>query len=346
VGAEKGQSEVDVLDTLLANLTDETEMLSVAKLYLLSGLDKSQVERVRAVWPTIPGDRRKAIIGHLADLSESNFEVDFGSIFRIGLTDSEPEVRVGSIEGLWIEDDVALIKPLVDLMQNDGAEEVRAAAAGSLGRFVLAGELEEIPPARGEAVVDVLREVIEDITETVEVRRRAIEAIGYSSADGVFELIGDAYGDMDDRMRISAVYAMGRSADRRWADLVLGEVESSIPEMRYEAARACGELQNPGALPALKRLLDDPDDQVREASVWAMGQIGGGESRRLLVAILEDEEAEDLHEVAEEALEELEFLGGDTFDLARFDELDDDDVGEFGLDEDDGDGRGKTDTDD
>jgi hypothetical protein len=77
-----------------------------------------------------------------------------------------------------------------------------------------------------------------------------------------------------------------------------------------------------------------------------MGQIGGGESRRLLVAILEDEEAEDLHEVAEEALEELEFLGGDTFDLARFDELDDDDVGEFGLDEDDGDGRGKTDTDD
>ena len=323
---------MDALGTLLANLADSTHMLSVSKLYLLSSLDQADVERVRAAWPAIADDRRRAIVSHLDDLTESNFEVDFGSIFRIGLTDPDPAVRATSIDGLWVDDDVRLVRPLIDMMQNDASEEVRATAAGSLGRFVLAGELEDIPADKAEAVVDALREIIEDGVETVEVRRRAIEAIGYSGAEGVTDLIGEAYGDEDDRMRASAVYAMGRSADLRWADLVLAETESADPEMRYEAAHACGELQNPGALPALKRLLDDPDDEVREAAVWALGQIGGSESRRLLVALLDDPGAADLHEAAEAALEELEFLSGEPFD---FDLLDFSDNGD---EDDDSDG--------
>lgn len=309
---------MDQLDALLKHLADDTQMLSVAKLYLLSGLDQADTARVRAAWPTLSDDRRRAAVSHLSEIAESNFEVDFGSVFRIGLTDSDPGVRIASIDGLWIEDDVALIRPLIDVMQNDASEEVRAAAASSLGRFVLAGELEEIPAAKADQVVGALRDVIEEGVETIEVRRRALEAIGYSSADGVSDLIGEAYGDEDDRMKASAVFAMGRSSDPHWADLVLNELDSPDAEMRYEAARACGELQNPGAVPALARLLDDPDDPVREASVWALGQIGGNESRRLLVQILDDEESEDLHEAADEALEELEFLSGDVLDLSLF----------------------------
>ena len=323
---------MDPLGALLANLADSTQMLSVSRLYLLSALDRADVERVRAAWPAIDDDRRRAIVSHLDDLAESNFEADFGPIFRIGLTDSDPGVRARSIDGLWIEDDVKLIRPLIDMMKNDASEEVRATAAGSLGRFVLAGELDEIPADEAQTVVEALREVIQDGVETIEVRRRAIEAIGYSSADGVDDLLSEAYGDDDDRMQISAVYAMGRSADLRWADIVLDETESTNAEMRYEAARASGELQNPGALPALKRLLDDPDDQVREAAVWALGQIGGGESRRLLLAILEDEEAEDLHEAAEEALDELEFLSGAGLDLDLLDSTDNGDDADDELD--------------
>ena len=317
---------MDSLNTLLKNLADDDKPLSIPKLYMLSGLEKPDVDRVRAAWPSISGDRRLAVVRHLADITEANFEVDFGSIFRIGLTDSEPQVRVAAIDGLWEENDVKLIQPLIDLMQNDAAEEVRAAAAGSLARFVLAGELDEIPAAKSEMTVEALREVIGDADETIEVRRRAVEAIGFSSADGVSDLIGEAYGDIDERMQVSAVFAMGRSADLRWADLVLQEAESSNSEMRYEAARACGELQNPGAVPALARLLDDPDDQVREAAVWALGQIGGNEPRRLLTRILEDDDS-DLHEAAETALEELEFLSGDGLDFALLDYLADDATG-------------------
>ena len=316
---------MDALDSLLKNITDEEETLSVAKLYALSGLDRDELERVRRVWPSTAVDRRQAIMRHLAEISEANFEVDFGSIFRMGLADDDPEVRAAAIDGLWEEEDAKLIPTLLDLLRNDSSEMVRAAAATSLGHFVLAGELDEIPAAKLEQVVESLRDVFEDDSETLDVRRRAVEAIGYSSADGVADLIAEAYADDEEPMRISAVFAMGRSADLRWADPVLAEVDSPNPEMRYEAARACGELQNPDAIPALTTLLDDPDDQVREAAVWALGQIGGNEARRLLTGILEDEES-DLREVAEAALDELEFMSGSDLDFPMFDFNPDDDA--------------------
>ena len=309
---------MDALDALLQHLADNEQTLSIARLYALSGLEQADVERVRAAWPRIPAERRQAVMRHLDEIAEANFEVDFGPVFRIGLADAEPGVRAAAIDGLWEESDVRLIEPLIDVMQNDASEGVRAAAAGSLGRFVLAGELEDISAARSGQVVEALREVIEDESETVEVRRRAVEAIGYSGAEGVSELISDAYEDADEEMRLSAVFAMGRSADRKWADLALRETDSPSAEMRFEAARASGELQNPDAIPALARLLADPDDQVREASVWALGQIGGNESRRLLTAILEDEDS-DLREVAEAALEELEFMGGEALNFTLLD---------------------------
>ncbi len=44
---------MDALGTLLANLADSTHVLSVSRLHLLSGLDRADVERVRAAWPAI-----------------------------------------------------------------------------------------------------------------------------------------------------------------------------------------------------------------------------------------------------------------------------------------------------
>ena len=43
-------------------------------------------------------------------------------------------------------------------------------------------------------------------------------------------------------MRQSALFAMGRTADSRWAKVVLSELESHEPAMRFEAAQAAGEM--------------------------------------------------------------------------------------------------------
>jgi HEAT repeat protein len=138
-----------------------------------------------------------------------------------------------------------------------------------------------------------------------------VEAIAYCGADGVREIIETAYYDEDEQMRTSAVFAMGRSADPSfWSDLVISELQSSRPEMRYEAATASGELELADATPFLANLTKDPDREVQGAAIWALGQIGGDEARRILHLCYEQQEADEfLRQAVEGALEHLEFIG-------------------------------------
>jgi hypothetical protein len=125
-------------------------------------------------------------------------------------------------------------------------------------------------------------------------------------------MIDTAYYDEDELMRQSALFAMGRSADRRWTKVVLSELGSRDPAMRFEAAVAAGELALASAVKALILLLDDADGNVREAAALALGKIGGRDARRALQSVLNSSD-ERLVEAAEEALEELVF-NSETFD--------------------------------
>jgi HEAT repeat protein len=118
-------------------------------------------------------------------------------------------------------------------------------------------------------------------------------------------------------MRVSAVFAMGRSSDDEWSHYVLDALESEEPEMRYEAARACGRLEMAGAVPKLSQLTADSDIEVKLVAVWALGQIGGPESRRVLDICVEMGD-EALRDAAQEALSEIEFMEEDL-ELALYD---------------------------
>ncbi|HID64185.1 MAG TPA: HEAT repeat domain-containing protein, partial [Anaerolineae bacterium] len=261
--------------------------------------------------------RRRWIIQSLVDIAEASFEVDFNSIFRLCLNDEDEMVRSRAVEGLWEDEDLTLAGLLVRLLRDDPSESVRAAAVTSLGRFVLLGELEKIEAAPAMMVEDALLGAIYDPHETLEVRRRAVESIAYSGQDQVRDIIEMAYCDDEEEMRISAVFAMGRSADPLWREMVIAELDNPNPEMRYEAARACGELEISAALSALVGLIEaDPDPEVQEMAIWALGRIGGKEARRVLEACCESED-EVLRQAAEEALDELDFLGG-HLDLLLF----------------------------
>jgi HEAT repeat protein len=251
--------------------------------------------------------RRRQIVNFLVEIAESTFEVDFNRVFRFCLSDEDEKVREAAIEGLWENDDIALIGPLISLLRDDPSVSVRASAAISLSRYVLLGELEKIRAKHFDTVREALLEIIRSPFEDIEVRRRAIEAIAYSGEEDVQRIIETAYYDEDERMRISAVFAMGRSADPYWSDLVIGELQSPNPEMRYEAAVACGELELSAAVPVLANLINDSDREVQEAVIWALGQIGGNEARRILYTCYEEGD-EFLREAIEEALEYLEYL--------------------------------------
>ncbi len=302
------------LDVLIDELRESAELPDQASLYLLSSLEAKDTASVREMWPCLPVELRKQMITRLAELAEADFEMDFGQIFRLGLEDEDADVRTAAIEGLWEDEDVCLVPPLVACLREDQAATVRAAAATSLGRFILLGELEKIRPGPRDLAYEALLATCQATDELVQVQRRALESLAYASNETVAELIREAYAAHEENVRVSAVFAMGRSADARWAGLVQQELFSPNPELRYEAARACGELQLREAVPELEELADDADTEVQEAALWALGQIGGDKAREILehCCLAEDEAT---RTAAEAALDQLEFMHGDLSEL-------------------------------
>jgi HEAT repeat protein len=311
----------------LAELLDDDRPLALSGLYRLSDLNRTQLNALRTVWPRMSDTRRAQLLQALNEISETSFEVDFQPVAReFGLNDPAPAVRRAAIEALWDAEDPALIKGFLQNLHDVDAG-VRAAAASALGRFVYLAEIEELPPEDAQRVTTALFAVLDDDAEIVEVRRRALEALGFSSDARMIPLIEAAYADPDERLRASAIFAMGRSADERWTRTVVSELSNENPAMRYEAARAAGEL---GARPAVARLIEltrDSDREVLEVAIWALGEIGGATARHRLEKLAQSDD-EEIAEAAEEALETLVLLQTGPalmLELGAADDADDDD---------------------
>ena len=165
---------------------------------------------------------------------------------------------------------------------------------------------DRLDEVRGDCARSVLEETIAKPGEDIEVVRRALESIAYVNDERVREAIDRAYEHEDERMRQSAVFAMGRSADDYWGDIVLEELHASSAAMRYEAVRASGELQLRNGVDRLIALIDDPDTEVQSMAIWALGQIGGKRAQTALERIVEGS-GEALASAAAEALDEMEF---------------------------------------
>lgn len=263
------------------------------------------LEIFQTMWPTIPVKRRRAIIEELLEITEVNFEVDFDPVFLTALGDEDAEVRTGAIKSLWEYEKPALIAPLIHLLKADEAEMVREAAASALGKFIYLRELEEIDWHEANLAEEALLETIHQASESLDVRRRAIESIAYSGNPGIAEIIENAYYDDSDKMQVSAIFAMGRSADARWLPQVITELDSPNPEIRFEAARASGELEAKDAVGKLIAMVEEEaDTEIQQMAIWALGRIGGSAAREALEIYLDGDD-ETLALAAEEALDEL-----------------------------------------
>ena len=306
-------------ERVLDHISDEHAPLVHSKLYMLSELRREEMEHFADRWALISTTRRRHVIRALVEIAEANFTVDFSGIFHLGLEEEDAEVRARSIDGLWEDESAALVEPLLRMLSSDPSIRVRAAAATGLGRFVLLAELEELEEEElGRRIVRALWEVIEDPHEALEVHRRVVEAISFSGDEGVREVIDEAYHHRAEKIRVSAIFSMGRSADPAWGSTVIGELTSANPEMRYEAARACGELGVKEAVPGLMRLIAEPDREVQQAAISALGKIGGREARRGLELCCESDD-EVIATAGDEALGELELTSG-IFELPLYEE--------------------------
>jgi HEAT repeat protein len=313
-------------------LLDESKDIPYRYLSEFSDIEPASLKSLLETWPRIGLERKLVLLEQLNTLANDDTLVSFDDLGRALLTDSEPQVRIRAMRLLVECEDVRLVPIYIDMLTKDSAVAVRAEAATMLGIFVQLGEFEDIPANVHHQIEDVLLEVLNGEDEP-SVRRRVLEALGFSSRIEVPVLIESSFNRQDPDWQASAVFAMGRSNDERWADQVLRMMVSENRRIRLAAVQASGELGLALARPLLLHLLEDEDDEaVAGAAIWSLSQIGGEAVRLYLQNLLDKvEDDDDQAAFLEEALDNLAF----TEDMAGFDLLafDADEIDELDLEE-------------
>lgn len=304
------------------------ETIHIHQLYRLSDMASEEMAQFQREWASADTDRRIAMMRHMAELAEDNYIVDFGPVFAFVFHDPTPEIRQAALEGIWDSTDTTLITPIVALLQADDSVAVRASAARALAHYILLTEWGQLDARHTNAAVQALMATLDNKETADEVRRAALEAVAAAGEPGIRRHIQDAYENGTTDFQLSALFAMGNSADPHWLPIVLEELTNSDPDVRAEAARAAGSIGDRSAVNELIEMCSDDDREVAEAAVLALGQIGGDEAHLFLSRLAEDDDFAELHEAVDEALEEIDWAMGE-FDLLAFE----DDEDEPGLDD-------------
>ncbi|HUF37124.1 MAG TPA: HEAT repeat domain-containing protein, partial [Anaerolineales bacterium] len=329
--------EAPSFSDLLTDLLDPDSTILEERIFGLSNLGPADLDQLADTWSRIPLERRRRLVAGMEALAATDPLLFFEEVGKIAIHDEDPEVRVFAIRLTSLEEDPAFAAALIALVEHDPHFEVRAGAAFALGKYVYLGEIEEIPYGTQQKVEATLLAAHRGDEQDL-VRRRALEAISFSSRDEVNSLIEDAYARDDEDWQQCAVYAMGASANPRWSRQVTDALASDSPALRYEAARAAGKLDIADLKDELFELAqNDDDEEVRQAALWALSDIGGEGVVEFIQDRLENTEDPEEIELLEEALDNLaasEFF--DDLDLPLFD-FDEEDLVNFDGMDDEGD---------
>ena len=318
-------------------LLDKSTPFPAQMLYFFSDITREDLRALEKVWPKVWTERRRGLLEDMEGLAEADTILFFDHVAAMCLEDEDPLARATAIRLLWQSEDEKMAHKLLNLLENDPESIVRAAAATGLGPFVYQGEMEEISEETFKTILDALIKVHLGNDDRL-VRRRALESLGYVSHPDLPGYIQQAYDTNDEEWLQSALCAMGRSYDQRWAKAVLRMFDHPDNLVRYEAVRAAGELELSAARDALFDLVEEgtDDENLYFATIWALSKIGGQGVRKLIEASIADAEDDEEVQFLEEALENLDFTEQtNMFDMLVFDEDDteDDDDDEWLVDD-------------
>ncbi|MGA2111258.1 MAG: HEAT repeat domain-containing protein [Anaerolineales bacterium] len=312
-------ASVELFEAALRALQDNGQRLSSRGTAGLSDLDPNQARRLYTVMRGMSVEARCALLERLVEAADRRIELDFEAIARLALSDEDGSVRAQAIRGLWESKDWRLAEKFLGLVKSDPDGQVRLQAVIALGRFLLLSEYEEISAELGRRIGDCLLHLARS-DQPMDIRRRAVESLGFSSREEVPEVLRTYYEDPDPLVRSSVLVAMGRTADwEAWQDCVIRELRSPNVMVRVEAAGAAGELELKKSIPDLIELLEDADSEVRKRAIWALGEVGGRRARQALDGYHE-RATEKEKALVQDALDNLEFESGlADFALLDFD---------------------------
>ncbi len=303
LGDPDGRSSRNVAEALVAFGTLAVEPLLGVLRGGKTGEESKDRDPVARVWAA-------RILGRIGDARATDDLVT-------RLADRDDLLRMAAAEALGAVGDGRALQPLVRATLRDPAPQVRAHAAGAVGKI------------EGERAVDVLVAALADPDYAT--RLRALEAFETMRIEDTTPL-ETALRDANAEVRRRAALALERVG---WLDRVVRDLESLDKEVqarayasflelgrvglvdsvvsyvhhtsfavRALAARAAGELGQARIVPLLVGAADDPSWPVRAAICEALGRLVHEKSVEVLVKRLTDSE-ESVREAAAEALTNL-----------------------------------------
>ena len=301
-----------------------------------SDLSPANVSALKKAWPEIGIQRRRSLMSDLNTAYREDDLLSFDEVAQAFLNDPDALIRAQAIRLLEDSTDLRLLRQLIEIGQDDPDVGVRTEMATVLGQFVMLGEEQRLPAALKEKVENILLRAARE-EEDPGLQRAALESLGYSSRPEVPTLIENAFERADTRWVASALLAASRSTDTRYQEQVLVALNHEDTQVRLLAVEAAGEMELKTARrPLLAMIEDEEDDEVLEAIIWSLSLIGGEDVREYLLTLLDAAEDDDQVEFISDALTNLSFtedLKG--FDLMAYDPDDEDDLREMdeGLDD-------------
>ena len=314
-------------EEIKAALLDRETPFPSGLLYFFSDITAEDLKNLEAVWPEVETKRRRGLLEDMETLAEGDTLLFFDYVAEMCLKDEDPVARATAIRLLWQSHKEHLVPRLLKLLKDDPEAIVRAAAATGLGMFVYLGEVDEIKQSTYNEVVESLIKVHLSSDEVL-VRRRALESLGYASHPEVQHFIERAYITNDEEWLQSALFAMGRTYNRRWVKAVVRMFDHPDTMVRYEAVRAAGELEAEDAREPLFDLLEEgmEDDELYFAAIWSLTKIGGRGVRELIETAIDETDDPDEILFLEEAIQNLNFTEQiNLFDMMYIEEEDPED---------------------
>ena len=245
-------------------------------------------------------------------------------IIKKYLNNPEPKLRMIAIEGLWEYPEAEFLPLLFDTAKNDPEERVRCRAIVTLGRYVYEGEMtkydfgfedeltgndDDLTQKDYQKVNEFLFAIYADKDKSLDERRFALEALSFCSDQKVLEIIQESYTQTEPKMKLSAIFGMGRNGNVCWADTIHKELYNTNPELQREAIRAAGEMGLTEAGKDLWRLTYSEDRKTQMEAIWSLGQSGWENAFERLDELTLNLDPE-IQETAEAALEEWNIHSG------------------------------------
>ncbi len=308
------------LGTVLDNL--ERGERSFADLHGFSDLDSTGLAELSVRWESVDPALRATVVHEVDDISVDDVLIDFSRFFIFAAGDSDPGVRQRAVAALGHFHIAKAEAVLLDILEHDSSDDVRAEAAKSLSVHAWSAAMDELEPDFAGRIEATLFRVAEDEAESWHIRRRAAESVAiYGPSERVAALIRRMWEEDELGLRVSALFAAGRGNQREWIPTVMDALEDEDPEIRMEAVRATGQFGDADALPRLSEVARAEEDvDVRHEAIFAIGQFGTSAASNILRRLAAIAPEAD-HEVIAMSLTESDLLSGNLdleFELDDF----------------------------